>query len=130
MGQKHERLREEFFLLLIKEFPQSRIFKRDVGLYYTANNTPIRIGMVGQSDSYAMINIKELLIHVEIEYKIGKDKQSKEQKDWQKVVESLNGIYLLIHNIDFTPEMAIKRLKEVLGCSNISPAKSELIRQK
>ncbi len=120
MGQKHERLREEFFLLLLEEFPQSRIFKRDVGLYYTANGTPIRIGIPGQADSYAMINIKELLIHLEIEYKIGKDKQSQEQKDWQKVVESLKGIYLLIHDKDFTPPMAIKRLKELLRCSNIS----------
>ncbi len=115
MGQKHERLREEFFLLLIKEFPQSRIFKRDVGLYYTANGTPIRIGMDGQADSYAMINIKEMLIHVEIEYKIGKDKQSQKQKDWQKAVESLNGLYLLVHDEKFTPAMAIETLKEYLG---------------
>lgn len=119
MGQKHERLREEFNLLFQNEFPQSRIFKRTVGTYYTHTGIPIKIEMDGMADSYAVINIKELLIHLEIEYKIGKDRQSKEQKNWQSTVESLKGIYILVHDLGthgLKPEDAIKKIKELLKC--------------
>ena len=115
MGQKHERLREEFNLLFQNEFPQSRIFKRTVGLYYTRTGIPIQIEAAGRADSYAIINIKELLIHLEIEYKIDKDKQSKDQIKWQVLIESLNGIYLVVHNVDLPPVEAIKKLKELLS---------------
>jgi len=119
MGQKHERLREEFELLFQDTFPESRIFKRIVSQLYLPNGVPIKVNMDGQADSWAIIKIKEYLIHLEIEYKIGKDRQSKEQKNWQGVVESLNGIYILVHDLGIhglTPMQAIEKIKELLKC--------------
>lgn len=116
MASKHETLRQETFLLIQNEIPESRFFKRDVGKFLTLNGTFITIGSPGMADSWGIINIKEkLLIHVEIEYKIGKDKQSLDQKNWQKMVESLGGIYLLVHDLGTngpTPLQAVRILKD------------------
>lgn len=121
MASKHDRLMQEHHLLLSKIYPNSRYFRRDVGLFYRRNGTPIQINMAGQADAYGLIKIKNLLIHVEFEYKIGNDIQSKDQKNWQSVIESLGGIYEIVHN---TPQESIERLKaRIKGleeCWNIS----------
>ena len=120
MGQKHERLREEHHLLFQEAFPDSRIFVRQVGKYYLPSGGMIKVGKDGQGDSWAIIKIKKFLIHVEFEYKIGKDIQSTDQKNWQREVESLNGIYHLVKD-EPTASIALLKtqIKELEECLNI-----------
>lgn len=119
MASKHDLLMQQHHLLLQSEYPDSRFFRRDTGMFYTFRNTPIRIGIPGMADSWGIIKINKFLIHVEIEYKIGKDSQSKEQKNWQQQIESLGGIYLLVKD-DPTAAMEILRIriKELSECLN------------
>lgn len=119
MGQKHEALLQAHHVLHQKEIPQSRIFRRDTGFYYRADGTPIIIGKKGMGDAWSIIKVKEFLIHVEYEYKIGQDKQSKEQKDWQKMIESLGGLYVIVKDEPYTSiEIVQARIKELEECSN------------
>lgn len=119
MASKHDNLMQQHHLLLLQQYPQSRFFRRDVGMFKTMRDTPIRIGLPGQADSWGIIKIEKFLIHVEFEYKIGKDIQSKEQKNWQSMIESLGGIYILVKD---TPDEAMlilkKRIMELHECLN------------
>lgn len=115
MASKHDNLMQQHHLLFTEAFPESRIFRRDTGLYYLPNGTPIRVGIPGMGDSWGIIKIKDLLIHLEFEYKVGKDIQSKDQKNWQSMIESLSGIYQLIDEKNNTPLLSIERLKELIS---------------
>lgn len=119
MASKHDRLMQEHHLILQSIYPESRYFRRDTGIYYLPNGTPIRIGIPGMADSWGIIKIKEFLIHVEFEYKIGKDIQSKEQKAWEQNIVSLGGIYQVVKDEPHTSIEILKaRIKELTECLN------------
>lgn len=54
--------------------------------------------MKGMADAYLLLPHKGELLHVELEFKQGKDKQRPEQIQWQKTIESINGLYILVKN--------------------------------
>lgn len=108
MGQKHEKLLQETFLLIQKNFPNARIFPRHVGLFYRYNGSPIKINFKGMADAYLLLPYKNNLLHVEIEFKKHYDKQSKEQIKWQKMIESIGGLYILVKE----PNNAITEIKK------------------
>lgn len=94
--KKHQELIKKFKLDAYDEIPGIRIFDRHVGLFYRKNGTPIRINKPGMADAYAIIPFKFGLLHVEIEFKTGSAKQTKQQITWQKFIEAKGGIYLLV----------------------------------
>jgi len=120
MASKHDLLMQQHHLLLLEKYPESRFFRRDTGMFYTARNTPIHIGLPGMADSWGIIKIEKFLIHVEFEYKIGKDTQSKEQKDWESMINSLSGIYILVKDEPHSSMLILdQRIKELIECLNI-----------
>lgn len=94
----HQNLIAKFLNELQKRFPKIRVFQRHVGLFYTKNGTPIRINTPGMSDLWAVYPTQHGLLHIEYEAKSGASKQSKEQKVWQKFIESNNGLYIIVND--------------------------------
>lgn len=107
----HQHLIQQFKLLASKVIPNLRIFDRHVGLFFTKNGDPIRIGMNGQADCWAIYKCKnaKLLLHIELEFKTGKAIQSKDQKNWEKFITEHNGTYLIIRN-----DSQVYELKKIL----------------
>ncbi len=68
-------------------------------------------GCKGSADIHATIKGKS----VKIEIKIGKDRQSEAQKQYQKEVEKAGGIYLIIQNFTEFYEWIGRFLKEKKG---------------
>ena len=96
MGAKHEALLKRTALAIQKNFPLSRFIPRHVGLFFTKDQRPVMIGMRGQADAYVLLPYKGDLIHIELEFKQGADRQSQHQKNWQNVIESMGGMYLIV----------------------------------
>lgn len=78
-----------------KRWPESRWFQRDVGLFKTLRNTPIKIGIKGQADIYGFVPYGDHVLWVEIEVKLPHDKMSKYQKQWKETVENMRGLHIV-----------------------------------
>ena len=95
----HQKIVQLFKLELQKLLKNKiRIFDRHVGLFFTKNNTPININQRGMADLYALLKSDYGLIHLEFEIKTGNARQSKYQKNWEKTIEDLNGLYFIIRD--------------------------------
>ena len=79
---------------LCKTYPGSLFYRRNVGAMKKGNSF-VRFGLVGQADIAGILNG----LAIEIETKIGKNGQSKEQKLWQAAVERAGGIYILAYSV-------------------------------
>ena len=94
----------EFVKLLLldaqKRFPNSRWFQRDVGLFKTLRNTPIKIGIKGQADIYGFVPYGNHVLWVEIEVKLPHDKMSKYQRQWKETVENMRGLHIEARSFD------------------------------
>lgn len=112
--KEHQNLIKKFKLLAIKEMPNARFFDRHVGTFLTMSNHPIKINKKGMSDLYGIISTQSGLIHVEIEAKTGKARQSFEQKKWQAFIESMGGGYFILRNESET----IQQLKDFVNETN------------
>lgn len=62
------------------ELADARLFRRNVGLYWTKDRRPVRVGVEGQADAYAFLRGG---IIVEIETKASRGRMSVEQERWQ-----------------------------------------------
>jgi len=92
------------------------LFERHVGQFFTFDNRPIKINKKGMADMYGLIKTDNGLIHIEIEIKSGKGVQTKEQKVWQKFIESMNGLYI----VGREPEQVENEVKEYLNAKGKS----------
>lgn len=123
--KEHQNIIKKFKILAQKEFQGIRVFDRHVGKFVLVRfftdlllnkckfqdwkNYLVSINQVGMADCYALLPTKHGLIHIEIECKSGEAKQTKEQKHWQKYIESNNGIYILLRNeYDSVSELKLK----------------------
>jgi len=106
---QHQHLIQKFKLICTTEIPNLYLFDRHVGLFFTKNGTPLKIGMNGQADVWGLYSTPYALYSVEIEFKTGNSKQSEDQKNWQKFIESKNGLYFLVRHEDDH-----KRIKKLL----------------
>lgn len=70
----------------------------------------VAINSKGMADVYGIISLHNILIHLEFEMKTGKAVQTKEQKDWQKMIQSKGGFYCLVRD----EAQAIENLKHYL----------------
>lgn len=88
-----------------------RIFDRHVGLFYTKNGNSIKINEKGMADLYLILNSPHGLIHVEIEIKTGNARQSTVQKNWQKFIESMGGLYFVVKDIEKDTQKVLNELE-------------------
>lgn len=112
MGFKHEKLLQETSLLIQKHFPKARIIPRHVGMFYTKHGYPIKINMAGMADAYVLMPYKGKVINIELEFKVGRDKQSEKQKNWQKIIEGMGGLYLIVKDSNVCLEKIKKYIYE------------------
>jgi len=78
------------------EFPTIRFFKRFNGQLYTSEGRPVKVGVNGQADVYALVPSPIGPVIVELEFKTGNARQSESQVNYQKLIESMHGIYGVI----------------------------------
>lgn len=78
-----------------------RLFRNNVGMFYTKNGAPIRCGLcVGSSDliGWRQVTVtpdmvgKPIAVFAAIEIKVGKDRLSDEQKTFLKAVQLAGGV--------------------------------------
>ena len=90
----------EFCIYLQKKVPHIRVFRRNVGLFKTFYGGSIKVEKKGMADLYAICPVETpdgvVLSHIEIEIKTKKGQQSKAQKSWQRFIESIGGLYVLV----------------------------------
>lgn len=96
--KEHEKLLRNWLLNAQKKYPNGVFLKRDVGMFLTKNGRPIKIGMNGQADVYGFIPYGEHTLWIEVEFKTLKAKQTKEQKKWERIVSSKNGLYVVVRH--------------------------------
>lgn len=92
----HQNLIKKFKIDIQKEIPKIRVFDSITGLFYTKNGSPIKIGVKGQADCYALYPTIHGIIYICLEFKTGNAVQSKEQKIWESFITKNNGIYMVI----------------------------------
>jgi hypothetical protein len=107
--RQHQNRLTEIKLHLQKRFPGIRIFDRHVGMFKTINGELIRINKPGMADLYALFPSEFGLIHIEIEVKTGSARQSKDQKNWEKFIKGMGGIYIVARDAEET-EKELERL--------------------
>lgn len=108
----HQVLVKKFKLEAGKQIPNIRFFDRTVGLFYTRNGVPVKVGVNGSSDVFAYYKTGNGIMVLDLEFKTGNAKQSKDQKNWQEFVESYGGLYLIVRE---DIQLAIDRIKEYLS---------------
>jgi hypothetical protein len=91
----HQILLKQCLKALQKKYPLGRFFERHVGMFYRRNGIPIKINQKGMADVWGVVDG----VHIEIEFKTGKARQTKEQKSWEKVVKSFGGKYYVIRDV-------------------------------
>lgn len=112
--KEHQELLAKFKILVQDEIENVRPFDRHVGKFVLTRffidlkagrckiwdwkRYLITINRKGMADCYLLIPTKHGLIHVEVEAKSGKAIQKKEQKNWQRMIESIGGIYILLRD--------------------------------
>lgn len=90
--------------LLLREVqmahPAVRIFKRSVGMAFTANGLPVRFGLAGQCDVYGYIRHRPRAIPFEIEVKVGRDSVRADQALWHTLLADLGVPFMVLHATD------------------------------
>lgn len=82
--------------------------RNNVGVYFTAYGSPIRIGIPGEPDLTLFTKTGQTIF---IEIKTPTGRQSAKQRHFQKVVESYGFRYIIMRSIDD----AQKLIREVKG---------------
>jgi len=109
----HQNLAKKAILFASKRFPKElRLYDRHVGLLYTKNGTPMMINRKGMADCWGYYACHSILVHIEIEFKSGNARQTKEQKQWQEHIESFGGCYILCREEDDIVEKLELYLKD------------------
>lgn len=104
---KHQELVKKFKLLVTKEAPFMRVFDRTTGVFYAKRVNggvitydPVTINSPGMADAYAIVRTRfGFSVHIEIEFKTGNARQSKEQLAWQNYIDNMaNSKYFLVRD--------------------------------
>ncbi len=94
--KEHQFLLKQVKGALQKKYPEMRIFERHVGMFKKLTGGVIKINHKGMADLWALYKGK----HYEFEIKTGKAKQTKDQKNWEKVVTGCGSYYYVIRSVD------------------------------
>ncbi|MBK9075493.1 MAG: hypothetical protein IPL77_11055 [Flavobacteriales bacterium] len=74
-----------------------RIFKRHLGLVYTLNGQPMKLGVTGQFDVWGYVASRPRAVPFEIEIKVGDDDVRKGQEAWSATMEHLGVPVMVLH---------------------------------
>jgi len=78
-----------------------RLWLNPVGFAYSKDGRPIgRMGKKGQADCSGILNLGGMGVRLEIEAKVGKDKQREAQQIFENVVSKFGGIYILARGLE------------------------------
>lgn len=94
-------------------FPGARIWQNPTGTALSMDlKRVIKYGFVGSAD---ITGIMPDGIRVEIEIKVGRDKQRESQKIFENVIRQCNGIYFIVDDKSNIKDQLCKNLKRYLG---------------
>lgn len=83
----------KYVLLELSKIPKTRVWQNDCGTARSFDGKRvIKYGLTGSSDIIGISNSR----FIAVEIKIGKDKQREAQKNFQKMIESCGGIYVIV----------------------------------
>lgn len=95
-------------LLKIGSLPFLRVWKRIVGTFYQVRRDPrgkiteaiaVKIGTPGEPDIDGILTrLDGVGVRLGIEIKTGNAKQTEEQKDYQQMIRSRGGIYIVVRS--------------------------------
>lgn len=109
----HQNLIAKTLPVLQAEFPNLRLFPRHVGLFYTQRGNPVQINTKGMYDYWGLYSTPYYAIHIEIEFKTGNARKSKEQLKWGAFLDSINCHHFLINENNL--DEVIFELKNLAG---------------
>ena len=97
------------------ELPDARLFRRNVGLYYTKDGRPVRVGVEGQADAYALLRGG---LVVEIETKAARGRMSVAQERWAEFCARWEIAHVVLTAPKFaTPDRAVAEWITTLRCT-------------
>lgn len=76
--------------------PLCRVWKNNTGALKVENRY-IQYGLKGSAD---ILGVRHDGKFIAIEIKVGKDRQSEDQKNFEKMILSMNGIYVLAKSVN------------------------------
>lgn len=95
-----------------KTFPAARIWQNPTGTAMSMDlKRVIKYGFVGSADITGIMPDGK---RVEIEIKVGKDRQRESQKIFEKVIKDCNGIYFVVDDKSSIKDQLCKNLKAYL----------------
>ena len=95
-----EEVIKDILLLFNNWYPNSRIFKRNVGAV-KIDNRWIKFGVRGQADLWGWIVVNDRPIHLEIEVKVKRDELKPDQEHWKNLCIENRIIYAVCRDGDF-----------------------------
>lgn len=114
MVNEHSKLVNELLLMIGQEFPQIRCWKNATGVTKTENRV-IKFGLKGSADILGIIGPSGRFLAIEC--KTGQAVQSNFQKNFENMVKSLGGIYLVARSTqgvrDFLRETCLQNRSSV-----------------
>lgn len=85
-------------VLAIGSLPYARVWKNASGVATGFSGNKIRFGLVGSPDIIGILNVNGLGLFLGLEVKVGRDKQSVYQINFEKMVKSFGGLYFVCHS--------------------------------
>lgn len=115
-------LQNKIILAVQQAYPGARLWRNNVGLAYPVTSfkrangnpalmRPVRYGVVGSGDIAGWLYLDGRAIVAHIEVKVGKDKQSDEQRIFMETVRKYGGIYVVARSVD----QALEELAKITG---------------
>lgn len=101
MSSNEQVILNEILLMVGAKFPNTvRLWRNNTGALKDGNGRVVKFGCPGSPD---LLGIMRPGLFVGIEVK-DREKQSDQQKNFQNMVNSMEGIYLLVHSVDEAEE--------------------------
>lgn len=91
----HSNFKKKTLLEIHQTYHNVRAWNNETGLAYTKEGFPVKYGKVGSADITGILSDGRRL---EIEIKVGKDRQRPEQQDFEKMIVDRGGVYAIIND--------------------------------